>query len=464
MKKLVFIALLTASLLPCVSAKNKETYKITFTVKNSKDSVMYMGFYYANNTLAFDTAFRNKKDQFIFRGTKEIKPGMYFFSNPQGRYTEFIVGSDKPEYTFKTDDANWISHMQVSGSPENADYYEIQNMTRAYYTIIDSIIKATPDKNTAREKTEPWKKQLDSLTEQYGITHPDYLIAKMFTARKRVEVPKFNEKGDSLTLTERAEYYGKHYFDNMALDCNGFVRTPAPIFYDQICRFFDEYLKTATPEVICEYADMMIEKSRPAKEVFQYLVHYVTEKYLRSNVMSHDAVYVHMIEKYYASGDAFWAKPSDIDAEVQRASKWKRLLVGETAPLFGVFDNEEWHFLNEVKNKYTLLIFWSPTCGHCATIIPAVYEFYEKNKDKYDIGTFAINTEIGEIEKWHKFIEDHHLQWNNLNGGVANVDWKNLYDITTTPVIYLLDKDKKILAKKIDAKMLAEIFKIIEPE
>lgn len=464
MKKIIFITLFAAILLPDLFAKDKETYKITLTVKNSKDSVLYMGFYYANNTLAFDTARRNKKDQFIFKGTKEIKPGMYFFSNPDGRYTEFVVGTEKPVYTFKTDDANWISNMQVSGSPENADYYKFQNLTRVYYGIIDSIIKANPDKNVAREKTEPWKKQLDSITDRMIIDHPDYLISKMFTARKHVEIPTFNEKGDSLTFAERADYYGKHYFDNIALDCDGFVRTPAPIFYDQVRRFFDEYLKTATPEVISEYADMMIEKSRPAKEVFQYLVHYVTEKYLRSNVMSHDAVYVHMIEKYYASGDAFWAKPSDVDAEVQRATKWKRLLVGETAPMFGVFDNEEWHFLHEVKNKYTLLVFWSPTCGHCATIIPAVYEFYEQNKDKYDIGAFAINTEIGEIEKWRKFIEDHHLNWNNYNGGVANVDWKDLYDITTTPVIYLLDKEKKILAKKIDAKMLAEIFKIIENE
>ena len=48
----------------------------------------------------------------------------------------------------------------------------------------------------------------------------------------------------------------------------------------------------------------------------------------------------------------------------------------------------------------------------------------------------------------------------NLNGGEANVDWREVYDIQTTPQIFLIDnKDHKILAKKLSAELLETIFK-----
>lgn len=448
-----------------VSAAPKKGYKITVQIKNAKDTVLYMGYYYGKYTPAMDTARINKKGQFVFESTtKEVKPGVYFFSNPQGRYAEFIINLDKPTFTLKTDEANWITNMQVTGSPENKAFYDYQRLNQHYYSMYDSVNKNTPDKELAKKRARFLRSQLDTIQDGLIAAHPEYLFCRMLKAIKEVEVPATKENGDSLSKVEKAEYYGDHYFDNMSLDCNAMVRTPSAVFYDRVERFFNVYLGQASPDVICEFADKMIDKSRPAKDVFQYLVNYLAEKYLRSNVMTHDAVYVHMIEKYYATGEAFWASPSDIDSEVERATKWKKLLVGETAPEFGVLYNDQWHHLSDVKNKYTLLIFWSPTCGHCATIIPALHDFYQKYASTYDIGTFAINTDIHEEDKWKDFIKDKNLyDWNNYNGGVANVDWKELYDVISTPVIYLLDKDKKILAKKIDAKMLVEIFKILEP-
>ena len=68
------------------------------------------------------------------------------------------------------------------------------------------------------------------------------------------------------------------------------------------------------------------------------------------------------------------------------------------------------------------------------------------------------------LEKWKKYIKDKGLNWDNYNGGEANVDWHEVYDIISTPVIYLLDKDKKIVGKKLDADILKKLFEILEPE
>ena len=44
---------------------------------------------------------------------------------------------------------------------------------------------------------------------------------------------------------------------------------------------------------------------------------------------------------------------------------------------------------------------------------------------------------------------------------VATSNWREQYDIHSTPVIYLLNKDKEIIAKRINDK---QIVKIIERE
>ena len=97
-------------------------------------------------------------------------------------------------------------------------------------------------------------------------------------------------------------------------------------------------------------------------------------------------------------------------------------------------------------------------------IIPDLYKRFEKYRDRCDIGAFAILSEPDDETrpKWHEFIKNNNLKWLNIDGGEANVDWHEVYDIETTPQIYLLDKDKKILAKKLNGETFEDVIKILE--
>jgi thiol-disulfide isomerase/thioredoxin len=356
--------------------------------------------------------------------------------------------------------------MQIKGSEENQRFLEYQHMRRDLNIRLDSAKNAMSD-DDFKQFRKDMGKMLDSLNSNFLEKNPDHILSVIMKATKEIDVPIVDSLGDTLSEQQRYVYYATHYFDNMSVDNEAVLRTPPYVFYDRVERYFDQVVNGASPETICKYTDMLLEKARPAKDVFKYLVLYIAEKYLQTNIMSYDAIYVHMIEKYYTSGDAFWASPSDIDFEAKRAAVWKKLLIGEVAPEL-ILKNEagEWHSLYQVPNKYTLLVFWAPSCGHCATIIPPLYNFYKEYKDIYDIGTFAINTDIGpeEVEAWKKYIKEKGLDWDNYNGGEANVDWHEVYDIISTPVIYLLDQDKKIVGKKLNAVVLEKLFEVLEPE
>ena len=51
--------------------------------------------------------------------------------------------------------------------------------------------------------------------------------------------------------------------------------------------------------------------------------------------------------------------------------------------------------------------------------------------------------------------------WLSLDGGEANVDWHDVYDITSTPQIYLLDENNVIQAKRIGEGSIEQILKAV---
>ena len=309
---------------------------------------------------------------------------------------------------------------------------------------------------------------MDSLARSLYAQHPETMVAKMIRSTKNVEeeVPLVDERGDSLSRRERYDYLMRHFFDYVPLDDDFIVRTPKEIFYQRVADYTDKYMKGMPPEEICPLLDSLIDRAEGAPEVYRWLLLHLTEKYLQSHVMVYDEVYVHLVQRYFATGKVTGLSTATIDEQVERASKWERLLVGRVAPELILFDTlRRPHSLHRMEGNYTLLVFWSPTCGHCREIVPALYEVFEQEAPRLDMTAFAILTEPDEATqgKWKKFLADHRMtdpRWVNMSGGEANVDWREVYDITTTPQVYLIEnKGHTFVAKKLNAKLFAEICK-----
>ena len=119
--------------------------------------------------------------------------------------------------------------------------------------------------------------------------------------------------------------------------------------------------------------------------------------------------------------------------------------------------------LAQVTSKYTVLVFWSVDCGHCQTEIPKLNDTLKTIKGKIDFKVMAIYTKE-DFEAWRKFIIDKKLDFINVFDPVHINDLKNKFDIYSTPVIYILDKDKKIKAKRLDYKQVIGMLKFLEEQ
>ena len=142
-------------------------------------------------------------------------------------------------------------------------------------------------------------------------------------------------------------------------------------------------------------------------------------------------------------------------------------------------EKDEIKRMYDINSNYTLLVFYAPDCGHCKKVIPKVKELVDSLTSKpvlfsqhkqIDISVYAVQTEFDK-EAWKKLILDFNLEnWINVcdiqtdpdGNPAASSNWRDEYDIYSTPVIYLLDEDKKILAKRIDYKQISKVIRRLE--
>ncbi len=459
MKRHLLLAL--TALLSTVALAAKEGYKITFQANGNTDTAMYLCYYHANNLWCTDTALNNGKGRFVFeKKKKSLHPGLYYITNNKDRRLDFAVYNGERNFTLTVDNANWKVSAEAKGSKENELFFNFNRMNEAFYRQMDEA-KAEMDSATFRNTYLP--EQLERFERErmeFIGQHPKAMVSRMMLATRDLEIPREHPDGTSMTNNERYEWLMAHYFDNVPLDDDFIIRTPENVFYERVMNYVDKHMKNLPPSMICPLLDSMIDRSEPAPEVFKWLVHTMTEKFLQSKVMVYDEVYVHLVKRYYETGKAFWMSPSGIDKEVERATKWERLLVGRESPELILFDTTRraWS-LHRMPGEYTLLLFWSPTCGHCRDVIPAVYKVFEKYADSLQMSAFSILSEPDEhtTVKWKDFLKKHHIdhpRWVNLNGGEANVDWREVYDVQTTPQIYLIEnKENTFIAKKLGAEL-----------
>jgi len=115
-----------------------------------------------------------------------------------------------------------------------------------------------------------------------------------------------------------------------------------------------------------------------------------------------------------------------------------------------------------VKSKFTVVYFFEPGCSHCQLETPKLYDLYNKTRNN-GVQVYAIYTQYKKDE-WTKYLTEKGYDWLNVWDSNNNSNFRTLYDITSTPTIYLLDKDKKIIAKRISVETLEKILSELNPK
>ncbi|MEZ4917010.1 MAG: TlpA disulfide reductase family protein [Chitinophagales bacterium] len=209
--------------------------------------------------------------------------------------------------------------------------------------------------------------------------------------------------------------------------------------------------------VACDY---VLKKAEQNDKVFQYVLVTLLNKYANSKVMGDDAVYVHLVNNYYATDKAWWTDEETVNKMKERAGALEPILIGKISPDLNLRDTTVTNFvrLHSVESDYTIIFIWDPDCGHCKKAAPVLKKFYDKHKND-GIKVYAITTvSIEELDKWKKFIRENDLNFINVGDLYHQTKFRDLYDISSTPQIFILDSKKEIIAKRLGVEQLENFF------
>jgi thiol-disulfide isomerase/thioredoxin len=436
-----------------------EGYHLKFKITGLRDSLVYLANHYGDKQYLKDSVHVDAAGRFSFSGKEKLAGGIYLIVLPGKKYFEILVDKNQ-HFLVETDVDDPSTKMSVTGSPDNTKFYQYLNFIKGQHKRTEPLkIQLTELKDDhAREKEiKDQLARIDKEVKEYQskliAENPKSLVSVILKTTSEPEMPETplleNGKKDSVWAFN---YYKTHYFDNVDFSDERLLYSP--LIYSKV----NQYIKNLTvqlPDSINAAADYIIAKARVNKEMFKYVVHFITYTYETSTYMGMDAVFVHMAEKYYSPDQAFWMDEAQLFKVKDRASIIKPLLIGKKAPSLMLQDTVGSNKpLYDVKSEYTILYFWDPDCGHCKKVTPLLKDYYNKMKGK-GIEVYAVYCEVEE-DKWKKYINENQLKWLNVWDSTKKFQYKRTYDISSTPVAYLLDKNKEIIAKKLSVEQIEE--------
>ena len=436
-------------------------HEIKVRVEGLKDTVAYLGYHYGDKQYVTDTVRVDSKGNFVFKSDEPLEGGIYLVVLPNKSFFEIIVTEQR--FAIETDTVDLVGHMKITGSMENKIFNEYQRYLVAKQKEI-APLKARYDtwksNDDSSKVIQKLMKAVDQDVKDYRLKilrdNPKTFTAQLIRCMMEPESPE--PPKDSLgriDSTFQFYYVRKHLLDSVDFSDARLLRTP---LLQQKIKTYTETMTLQIPDSLIPAVDTIVERSKKNKEVFKYVVVTLTNHYENSKIMGHDAVFIHLAEKYYVTDDAYW-----VDSTL-RAKLWDRIikikpnLLGKPAHDLLMKDTSgKWVSLYSVKAKYTILVFWSPTCSHCKEEIPKLILTYDSLKTQ-GVEGYAVGIE-SDTALWKQFIRDHKLDWINVTDLYEQTRFRDYYDIYSTPVIYLLDDQKKIVAKRLDVPTLSSLLR-----
>ena len=443
------------------SSAFSQGYNVTLHTPNYKSGQAYLTFYYGKNLNIQDSAIINGTGTAVFTRKEKLEPGIYSVIFPgKSKLVDFLV--DKQQViTIKADTSDLINKLEITGSKENILFEEYQKFISSKSNSLFlaqqafSKSKSKVDSIENEKKYRNLNKELIDYREKIIADHPTAMLAVLFSAMKEPVVLSQtpHTKEDSIN---NYEYYKQHYWDGISFMDDRIIRTP--FFLPKLERYFRDILVQA-PDTIIKESDYLLLLARNNPGMYKFMINWLTDEYINPRYMGQDAVFVHLFEKYHATGVSTWLNKKQMKTISDRAYMLMSNLLGNKAADLNMVDTGgKVSKLYNLDANYTVVVFWDPTCSHCKEQIPRLDSIYKAKWKSEGVKIYAVLSE-NEIPKWMDFIHEHKLTgWTNVYQTPALkkeeeksqiAGYRQLYDVTQTPTIYLLDKEKRIIAKKL---------------
>ncbi len=419
----------------------KSQVNITIQLEQTNDSAYYLARYYGDKFQMVDTTFA-EKGLINYRAAENYPSGIYLLVDAKkARLMEFLLENDQ-QFAITNSSSIENSGIKCEGSVMTQLFFEQMQQSNAIYGQLQQL----PQTAEEQPKRDELLASLDVLKNEIITQYPDSLFSKILLAMTEPQVPE-NLREDQ----KGAYYYYKsNFWNNIDLSDERLLRTP--LINSKLEQYFDQLLPQI-PDTISQEIDKLIDKTQGNTVMRDYLIWHFTDQYQNPKIMGLDQVFIHLADNYFAKLEIANTSPSVREKILSRADQIRKLTLGSPAPdLWLVDTTDSFRSFKDIKTDYLILFFWDHDCGVCKKELQVLKELYAAENKDFEVFAIAANVDF---PAWKNYIIENDLTWVNVNGMKSMTeDFHDLYDIYGTPVIYVLNKERKIIAKRIKAEQI----------
>jgi thiol-disulfide isomerase/thioredoxin len=440
---------------------------------NYKAGIVYLTYYMGKNFILQDSAVVSSKGLAVFKDAKKLQPGIYVIVFPGKRLTsDFLI--EKEQNISILADTNHLEQIKITGSQANIIFKQYQSFVNVKGKQLQDVRVAYNAAKTHEDSVKyetaykKYSKELNDYRMSIVAGKPTSMMAVLLTALKEPAYPT------TVAVTHQDSvanynFYKQHYWDGISFMDDRIIRTP--FFLPKLETYYREVMPQSSDSLIKDI-DYKLLLARSNTEMYKFLLNWFTDEYISPKYMGQDAVFVHLYEQYHSKGITTWLNEKQHEAITRRAFMVMANLIGEKAADLQFEDTAGIQTsLYNVDAPYTVVVFWDPSCGHCKQELPRIDSIYRANWQKKNVKIYAVLSESEKMKpEWLSYIREHKIgDWINVYQTKASLDletkeqrpsYRQLYDVVLTPTLYLLDKDKRIVAKKLTLKQINDLLEV----
>ena len=475
MRRRFILSIAIVALLPLIAPA--QGYRIELLLDGAqKDSTVLLARYGGNNKYAVDTALTDAQGLAVFSKDAPLPGGMYLFASGGALLFDFLISDNESQrfgVHYQKNKNNGIDII-YKDSPENEAFLDFQKYLgqrqRTGNRLREQAQKDSSFVAIARDSLKLIADEEKTYTRRVIDRWQGKLLASMARAVQPAapapepDIPEDAVNRDSLRWVHYYNWEKNHYLDNLDFSDARLLNTP--VFQPNFEYYFQHKL-IQHPDSIIPQIHATLELAKADSTLFMYCLGHLFNTYIQWKTytinadcaMGMEAVVVDIINTYYLSGQAAWAESdtSFMKSIREYAHYNAHSLVGMTAhDLKMATMTGEYVSLHDLQSPYTLLIFFDSNCGHCKTEVPELHKIYTGYKNK-GLQVYCVYTK-GDQPEWFKFLQEHQLEdWINVWDPYNTTGFYDWYGVTSTPQVFLLNRDKTIIARRVSHDLLSQL-------
>ena len=432
-------------------------YQIKIKATNTADSIAYFrGTVFDDKNYIPKDTIKLYKGNYTVAAKKPIIGGIYFLYFPKSKQKVFFVLENLDSIKIEIRGTNYLDSTKFSNKANQQfiEYQLLENKLSNYDTMYAAELAKGKKFNLAQKAAffQPKTSQLIS----YRTTLLKNLkqVNALFLHLNTLNIL------DS-SVPSRKNYIGRNEFIKR-ID----FKNPKLLFTPNIKNVLNEYYSyyPLQADSLNKGLDTVMNKVDGKSNMSMYITDYFIKLLHNREIVNNTEAYTYYLEKYILNQKY---KISDIKQLGQLKSELanlKSLQLQDTCVNMILKDTAgQLQNLQEFasQNKFTLIIFYDPTCEHCKVELPKMDSTINLLENTYNIkvGRYAVCNEPNlPVSVWKDFIIKYNLSKNYINVNLGNnMDLRKSYDAFTNPIFYLVNNKGILLGKKLSPQTVRNL-------